>query len=240
MSNEEDAVRGSLRALAQFFINDGTLGDTLRRVCELACTITPAKYAGITMIVEGNPRTGVFTHEDAPEIDAAQYDLGEGPCMYAFRDQLIYRIDATADDARWPEFARTAADHGIGSVLSVPLAARGESLGALNLYAEKASSFTAGHEESLTLFADQASIALANAQVYWDSRQLSENLTQAIESRETIGQAVGILMAVGGRSPDAAFQILANASQRENRKVRDIAQEIVDRTVERGTEGTAG
>jgi GAF domain-containing protein len=240
MSNEEDAIRESLRALAKFFIDDGTLGDTLRRVCELACVVTPAKYAGITMIVEGNPRTGVFTHEDAPEIDVTQYHSGEGPCMYAFRDQSIYRIDSTADDARWPAFARTAAGHGIGSVLSVPLAARGASLGALNLYAKEPASFTAAHEQSVTLFADQASIALANAQVYWDSRQLSENLTQAVESRETIGQAVGILMAVGGRSPDAAFQILANASQRENRKVRDIAQEIVDRTVERTTDGTPG
>jgi AmiR/NasT family two-component response regulator len=78
---------------------------------------------------------------------------------------------------------------------------------------------------------------LANAQVYWDARQLSENLSQAIDSRETISQAVGILIAVGGRSPDDAFQILVNASQHENRKVRDIAQDIVNRTVERGTEG---
>jgi GAF domain-containing protein len=119
------------------------------------------------------------------------------------------------------------------------LAARGRPLGALNLYAQAPASFTDAHEESVTLFAGQASIALANAQVYWDARQLGENLTQAIDSREAIGRAVGILMAVGGRSPDAAFQILANASQRENRKVRDIAAEIVERTVERGNGGHA-
>lgn len=83
------------------------------------------------------------------------------------------------------------------------------------------------------MFADQACIALANAQVYWDARQLNENLSQAIESRETISQAVGILIAAGGRTPGAAFQVLVNASQRENRKVRDIAEEIVARTVER-------
>ena len=238
MEDQEEAVRESLRALTQFFVNDGTLGDTLLRVSELACAITPAKYAGITMMVEGTARTAVFTHPDAPEIDAAQYQSGEGPCMYAFRDQLPYRIGSTADDQRWPDFSRVAFSHGIHSTLSLPLQARGEGLGALNLYAAEVNAFTDAHEKIAIAFADQASIALANAQVYWDARELSENLSEAIKTRETISQAVGILMAVGGRSPGSAFQMLANASQRENRKVREIASEIVSRTVERGNGGS--
>jgi GAF domain-containing protein len=237
VEEEEHAIRESLRALTRFFVNDGTLGDTLLRVSELAVSLTPAAYAGITMIVEGKPRTGVFTNLDAPEIDEAQYRTGEGPCLYAYRHQKPYRINDTSDDLRWPEFARTALAHGIWATLSVPLTARGESLGALNLYAETAHAFTDEHESIVVLFADQAAIALANAQVYWDARQLSENLNQAIKTRETISQAVGILMAAGGRSPDDAFEVLASASQRENRKVRDIAEEIVNRTVERRTDG---
>jgi len=233
MEDEQEAIGESLRALTQFFVNDGTLGDTLLRVSEMACEFTPAKYAGITLMVEGSPRTGVFTNAEAPEIDEAQYKSGEGPCMYAFRDQVPYRIDSTLEDTRWPEFARRAAAHGILSTLSVPMAARGRNLGALNLYSETAYAFTEAHERTVRVFADQASIALANAQVYWDARQLNENLTQAIESRETISQAVGILIAVGGRTPEAAFQVLVQASQRENRKVRDIAEEIVARTVQR-------
>jgi GAF domain-containing protein len=236
MEEKQEAIQESLRALTQFFVNDGTLGDTLLRVSEMACAFTPAKYAGITLLVEGVPRTGVFTHPDAPEIDEAQYRTGEGPCMHAFRDQVLYRIDSTAADERWPEFAASAVAHGIRSTLSVPLAARGKNLGALNLYAEAENAFTAEHEASVGVFADQACIVLANAQVYWDARQLSENLGQAIETRETISQAVGILIAAGGRSPEEAFQILVNASQRENRKVRDIAEEIVARTVERRTD----
>jgi GAF domain-containing protein len=237
MSDEQGALEENLRALTQFFVNEGTLGDTLLRVSEMAREITSAKYAGITMMVEGSPSTAVFTHTEAPEIDKAQYRSGEGPCMYAFRDQQVYRIDSTLDDVRWPDFARQAAAHGIRSTLSVPLAAQGQGLGALNLYAERPGHFTDAHEHSARHFADQASIALANAQVYWDARQLSENLSQAIASRETISQAVGILIVVGGRTPDDAFQMLVRASQRENRKVREIAQDIVTRAVERGTEG---
>ena len=136
MENEDEAIRESLRALTQFFVNDGTLGDTLLRVSEMACSITPATYAGITLLVDGVARTGVFTHPDAPEIDEAQYRSGEGPCMYAFGNQKTYRIDDTASDARWPEFAAAAMGHGIHATLSIPLAARGAGIGALNLYAE--------------------------------------------------------------------------------------------------------
>ena len=134
-------------------------------------------------------------------------------------------------------FAAAALSHGIYATLSVPLAARGAALGALNLYAGEVGAFTGAHEEAVQVFAGQASIALANAQVYWDARELSENLSEAIKTREIISQAVGILMVTSGRNPDDAFQILASASQRENRKVRDIAAEVVNRTVQRGTKG---
>jgi hypothetical protein len=99
MEDEHEAVGESPRALTQFFVNDGTLGDTLLRVSEMACEFTPAKYAGITLMVEGSPRTGVFTHAEAPEIDGAPNESGEGPCMYAFHNQEPYRIDSSLQDA---------------------------------------------------------------------------------------------------------------------------------------------
>ena len=68
-------------------------------------------------------------------------------------------------------------------------------------------------------------MVLANAQVYSDARQLNENLNQAMRSGATIDYAVGILMAHGGRSPEEAFQLLVRASQREARKLREIATE---------------
>jgi GAF domain-containing protein len=120
----------------------------------------------------------------------------------------------------------------------VPLTARGESLGALNLYAETERAFDPSNDQDVFLFANQAAIVLANAQVYWDARQLSENLSQAIKSRESIDHAIGILIASGGRTPKDAFEVLVRASQRENRKVRDIAEELVANTVHRSTKST--
>ena len=68
------------------------------------------------------------------------------------------------------------------------------------------------------------------------NRKLSENLTEATRSRAVIEQAKGILMSAGGRTADEAFQILVRASQRENRELREIAEEIVERAVNRRPE----
>lgn len=233
MARNEDGSGDGLAALSQFFISDGTLGDTLLRVAELACEAAPADMAGLTLLVEGRASTGVFTDLEAVEIDQDQYGTGRGPCLDAFRNRLVYRIDLTTDETRWPEFARAAAAHGINSTLSLPIIARGEALGALNLYSRKPVAFDEDSASRLADFVRQAAIVLANAQVYWDARNLSENLNQAMRSRATIDYAVGIVMAHGGRSPEEAFQVLVRASQRENRKLREIAAEIVERAARR-------
>ena len=60
------------------------------------------------MLVDGKPSTGVFTDSEAPEIDKAQYESEQGPCLDAFRTQRVYRIESTATDLWWPHFVRGA------------------------------------------------------------------------------------------------------------------------------------
>jgi response regulator NasT len=55
-----------------------------------------------------------------------------------------------------------------------------------------------------------------------------EDLRAALETRPVIDQAKGMLIAEHGCSPDEAFQMISHASQRANRKVRDIAQGMVE------------
>jgi GAF domain-containing protein len=229
VADTSDVLDEGFRAMSRFFVNDGTLGDTLLRVAELAVEVSPAEFAGITMIVDGEPSTGVFTDPEAPEIDEAQYQTGQGPCLEAFRQGLAFIIESTEKETRWEDFARTAADHGIVSTLSVPLVARSEGIGALNLYSRTAV-FNDADLVAVEAFANQAAVVLANAKVYWDARELGENLNQALHSRSIIDYAIGILMANSHRGPEDAFQMLVRASQRENRKLRDIAAEIVART----------
>jgi len=122
-----------LTALAQFVITNGTLHDALLWMAELACKVIPADMAGITLLAEGRPVTGVFTDPQAAELDTAACGA-DGPCQESFRRQQVYRVDSTYTEQRWPEFTAAAAAHGVTASLSVPLTAGGQRLGVLALY----------------------------------------------------------------------------------------------------------
>ena len=119
------------------------------------------------------------------------------------------------------------------STLSLPLIVHGEPIGAINLYAEVQTAFDDEHQRIAELFASQAAFVLANAQAYWDARDLSENLEQAMLSRAVIEQAKGIIMATVRCDADGAMDILKNQSQTQNIKLREIAGEIVRNTSRR-------
>jgi GAF domain-containing protein len=227
-----DASAEALVALSQFVVSKSSMGETLLRVSQITTDALPAAdMAGISLLGnDGKPTTGIFTDPEAPEIDAAQYQSGRGPCLDSWRLRQIVRIDDLDSTDAYPEFADAARARGIRSTLSLPLMAGDDAAGALNLYSRAIAGFTADDERAGTLLAGAAAIVLVNASSYWQARQLSEQLTQAMQSRAVIEQAKGILMArTAHLSADEAFDLLRKASQRENVKLREIAQRIVDR-----------
>jgi GAF domain-containing protein len=223
-----EPIDSSLKELSQFFIGDTTMFDTLQRVAELATdAVVPAAFCGLTMLIDGEPRTGVFTDPTSPEVDQAQYDTGSGPCLDSFRTGEICRIDSTAEDGTWPEFSAACLEHGIMSTASFPMLIDDISHGALNLYSRQEAAFGAEQIALGRQFAAQAGIVIAYARSYWNARQLSQNLEAAMAHRAEIEQAKGIIIATTGATPDEAFEMLARQSQYENRKLRDIAIELV-------------
>src|SRR5439155_14891964 len=131
-------------------------------------------------------------------VDNGQYERDDGPCLQAMRDQRVLRFDVSEAAQRWPEFVADARANGVCSFLAAPLMLKGDSIGALNLYSSKPSGFTALDDVLIALFTGQASIALANAKMYADAVQLTEQLQAAINSRAVIEQAKGALMAREG------------------------------------------
>ena len=228
-----DSRAAALRALSQYLVAERPLGDTLLRVSQVCLEAMPsAEMAGIAMLDgNGRPTTGVYTNLESPEIDSGQYQSGKGPCLDAWRDHRVVRIDDMDDAAAtYPEFAQKALAHGVHSTLSLPMVAGGNGVGALNLYARVRQGFTEDDEVIGVELAAVAATLLANAAAYWGASQLSDQLGEAMKSRAVIEQAKGILMA---QSPsldaDGAFDVLRQASQRENVKLREIAQRIVER-----------
>ncbi len=229
----KDPRAEALSALVRFQVTDTTVGDTLQHIADLSVrTVGGAESAGMTMLDEDmRPTTAVFTDETAPKIDEAQYDQRKGPCLDAWRENRVIVLQRVTDHREaYPGFVEACESHGVLSSLSLPLAAGDTALGALNLYARRLEAFSAEDEALAADLAGAAGAVLANVTAYWSAFELTQQLSQALESRALIDQAKGILMArTPGLTPDGAFDLLRQASQRENVKLREIARRIVER-----------
>ena len=228
-----DARNQALSALAQFLVADVSMGDTLHRVATLSVeAVSGASFAGVSMLDDRDrPTTAVFTDEQAPEIDQAQYEVGQGPCLDAWRTKTVVRLDDLEQvQPEYEAFAQACLDHGIRSTLSLPLVTGDTGVGALNFYSADTSGFTADDEEAAAQFATATSAVLANAVAYWGAYDLAQQMTDAMRTRAVVEQAKGMLMASSDTlDEEGAFDLLRRASQRENVKLRDIALRIVHR-----------
>jgi GAF domain-containing protein len=156
-----------------------------------------------------------------------QHQTGEGPCLDAIVHQLIFYVDDLNSDLRWPHFAPQATALGLRSMLALPLVGS-ESIGAINLYARYPAAFGVVDRAKATILASLASLALTVAHTHEDEERRADNLMAALDSRETIGEALGILMERERISSDQAFEVLRRASQHLNLKLREVAQNLVD------------
>jgi len=228
MNGDPEALENAVRTLSRLLLSEETLEATHGRVASLACrTLPPCDLASLTMVNDGRPSTPVRTDPLAADLDSVQYHSRRGPCLEAYEAGKIVREKISENSERWPEFSTSARKAGVQSVLAVPLVANDQPIGALNLYSKSAGGYDQAAEETALLFSQQAAVACANAEVYWRTYTLTEHLREALESRDMIGQAKGILMARRNCTAEAAFEALRKASQHRNVKLRDIAEQVV-------------
>ena len=227
--NDSEFVRKSFDRLSNYFVGDAGISDTLQRVAMMAVDSSPGTtFASIILLTGDVPTTGAFTHPAAAEIDEVQYELDDGPCLAAARTGEVQTIASTRDDGPWPRFRVACGRHGVLSTAAFPMTVDGLRLGALNLYAQQPQSFDGSQLAAGVKMALQAGLVIAYARSYWNARELSAQLQSAMTHRAEIEQAKGIIVASTGCTPDEAFQLLVKQSQHENRKVREIAVEIVN------------
>ncbi|RJK96144.1 GAF and ANTAR domain-containing protein [Vallicoccus soli] len=204
------------------------LGEVLERVASLAKRTVPgADEVSVTLLDGEQARSVAFTGDLAVHLDERQYEKGFGPCMDAALSGDTVDIPDTAHEETYPDFARQAARAGVTNTLSVGLPIPQRTVGALNIYGMHGRAFDDDSQALALTFASYAAVALANAALYTSTTELARQMEAAMASRAVIEQAKGMVMARRDCSADEAFALLARASQAANRKLRDIAQEVV-------------
>jgi hypothetical protein len=230
-------LAGEFVRLAENLLTATTVHGVLDRVVQAARVAVPgADLVSVTLATETGYTTPVYTDDLALRLDEVQYRLGEGPCVEATRTPglgLTFSGDL-AQGVQFPNFGPAAAQLGAHSVLAVGLFPDGEKdrFGALNIYAYQAGGLDELDRDLALILAAHASTALAGTLAATSAELETAQLRQALQSRDVIGQAKGILMERRGISADEAFDVLRRASQSLNIKLTTVAQTLVDRRAE--------
>jgi len=218
----------ALEELGRLTLRDHSMESLLQAVADLAKTVMPGDSEASIFVQTPNRRTTVTsTGSLATDLDEVQYAEDHGPCLHAATSQQVVEIRDTRVETRWPDYARRAAEHGNLSSLSIPLGIDQRRSGALNIYARRADAFDADSAQAAKRFGSYAAVALANMHAYEDARTVAGNLEIALASRAVIDQAKGILMERHKITADQAFQAMVTVSNRNNRKLRDVAEHLV-------------
>jgi GAF domain-containing protein len=228
--NEPDEVVATHRRIAEIvqdlYGRSDTDSDTV--IAELAehaaVEIPGAKYAGVT--VTRNAKhidTPAATHKWPILLDEIQQRHRQGPCLTAaWEEKTVHVVDLQTDE-RFPLYAREVlAETPIRSVMAFQMFIAGETMGALNVYAEEAGAFGAETKTIGQIFAAHSSVA-------WNAARRAEQFERALASRDVIGQAKGMIMERYGVNPVQAFELLRKLSQDSNVPLIKVASDLVSK-----------
>jgi GAF domain-containing protein len=229
LDRASEELAASFMSMAGILFSEETLQSALDLMSRLAQETLPGTAGAGVTLVRGRRRTTVayFNGDIVRTADDLQYSLNEGPCLTAISTKETVRIDAIGSESRWPNWTAVVAKTGIQSLISVPLLVRDDAVGAVKVYSHEPLNYDALSERIMGLFAQQASIVLTNFKDYTRAQELGGQLREALQSRDMIGMAKGILMSRENVDESTAFDMLRQLSQHENVKLKEVASRLL-------------
>jgi GAF domain-containing protein len=210
-------------------VSDGDLRDLLAWVVRRAVvTLSQVDAASVSLGSPGEPELLVASSSLAQAADGAQFQASAGPVFDAFRWGTPIRTEDVTGDERWPALRGWAPDDDrVGGALAVPLVRHGAVAGVLAAYSRAPGRFGDDTVSGLRPFVVTAERLLRDDLRLAEVSLVNEQLARALTSRAVIDQAKGMIMAARRCGPDEAFDVLRRMSNRGNRKLRDVAAEML-------------
>lgn len=240
---------GQQFAVLTYGLLDATsVGEVLEQIVTATSGIVPqAERISVALATRGGRFEVVAEHgTNVPSVDKLQDEVREGPAIDAalIGGPLAVVSRDLREERRWERWTPAAAELGVGAVLSIHLKAhsgadtvgarqwpgeRPGPSGALTLYASDPFGLDGVEADQIMLLATHASLALAASRAGTSADIVETQLRRAVDSRDVIGQAKGILMARRDIDAGAAFDILRKTSQDLNVKLTEIAETVARR-----------
>jgi hypothetical protein len=209
---DHGVLADSLIGLAGTADDDSTVGGRLTTITQLAADLLdPVAFASVTRQDEGRYSTVAVSSELALAVDEAQYADNAGPCLDALEGgapKSAPRIDATMI---WPGFRYAAYKLGLCSSLSIPLfAGRGLPVAALNLYGRDPATMAPLSAAVLAAYDEAPDPRTPGSpdDLCRGARDLIAGLIGAFAVRDTIQQAIGMIISERRTNADLAYALL--------------------------------
>lgn len=217
-------------SMADSLVADFDLVDFLADLTIHAAEVSTADAVGVVLAdTQGSLRFMASSNESGRLLELLQLQAREGPCRDCFVTRRpVVNTDLTQPNP-WPRFGPAALASGFRSVHAFPMRLREDAVGALNLFSREETRFEDDEIDVVQALADIATIAILQERAQSRSDQLTEQLQAALDSRIVIEQAKGALSRMHGVSVDAAFAILREQARSTNRRLVDVAGELVNR-----------
>ncbi len=228
-NGREEQLITTFVTLADTLVAGYDVVDLLHTLVEECVSIFGVAAAGIVLSDPVGALHPIASSDGRSErAEAVQVDSGAGPCVESFRTGAAVAVDDIRETgpSRFREVAEAA---GFRSVLAVPLRLRTSTIGALNLFGGSVGALRGEDAAVARALADVATIGILQERAIRDGRLLTDQLEHALASRVLIEQAKGIVAQTREVPVDEAFQVLRNYARRNNERLRDVAERVVDR-----------
>jgi PAS domain-containing protein len=223
---ELESVPEALTELADLAVDAVSVQEVLNHAVAICRRTLVEAEVSINIGPPDQPESVASTSLLAQTLDGAQLAAGDGPCLAAFASRSIVTSPDLRADERWPQLARFLPAEQV-SVVVGPIEVRKRPVGTLHVY-RTGLPLEPWAEEAAELLAATLGAVCHELELKAELHRLREDMQRALASRATIEQAKGIVMAQRGCGPDAAFAYLADLSSDQERKLRDVAREIVE------------
>lgn len=216
--------------LANTMVEDFDVVEFLHRLAGRCVELLDCAEVGLLLAdAAGVLRVMASSSERSEALDLLQSQNEEGPCFECYHGgEPVFSEDLEDDSEHWPAFAPVAVEKGFRSVQAIPMRVRGETVGALNLFRVNAGRLAVQDIPLAQGMADLAAIALLQERSLRHARSVVEQLQGALTSRVIIEQAKGILAERAQIGVDAAFTRLRDYARAQNRRLSDVARELID------------
>jgi GAF domain-containing protein len=227
-------VRHALVELGRLRFGEMSVEDAMREIVQTTHSMFDVDGAGLMLCnAEGHLCSVAASDDRLAHLEELQVRHQEGPCIAAFDAKELVSATNLEQDDRWPRFSEAAVRRGVRAVLASPLPYNQEAVGVVAVLSEHSRPWSPANELTLLAFTDLAALLIASIIQGEEQSELAGQLQGALNSRQVIEQAKGILMGTQGISARAAYEQLRARARAERRKLAVVCTDVVQGSLRR-------